>query len=91
MHIKTGTKYHLNTLLNNYNQTEKEIPPSEVTFFTSFFFFYVFETTTASLCELQYMHVYYFQRKKKAQNSLDCAVPKRAQKVSEATPRLMVF
>lgn len=39
MHIKTGTKYHLNTLLNNYNQTEKEIPPSEVTFFTSFFFF----------------------------------------------------
>ncbi len=53
--------------------------------------FQVFQTTTASLCELQYMHMYYLLPEGKAQNSLNRVVPTRAQEVSEATPRLMVI
>lgn len=86
--IKEGTKYHLNTLLNNYNHTEKRNSTIRSHIFHNFFSFQVLETTTASLCELQYMRVCTTSREKK-HNPLDCAVPTRAQEVSEATPRLI--
>lgn len=76
MHIKTGTKYHLNTLLNNYNQTEKEIPPSEVTFFTSFFFLCFQNNNSITLWATIYACVLLPEKKKSSKLSGLCCAKK---------------